>query len=48
MVIHADINGSYNIMRKVFTQMKYNSVKHNLNYKIVAIESNKRHVQLIC
>lgn len=48
VVIHADINGSYNMMRKIFTQMKYDKDKHCINYEIKAVESNKRHVQLIC
>ena len=44
-VIHADINGSYNIMRKIFTHLCYNRSKHNLAYKIMAVQSNKSHLQ---
>ena len=44
-VIHADINGSYNIMRKIFTRLCYNKSKHNLTYKIMAVQSNKMHLQ---
>ena len=31
LVIHADVNASYNIMGKVFKGIKYNHLEHDLH-----------------
>ena len=45
--VHADVNANYNMMSKVFTQCHYDSLKHNFNYKVMAVQSNKKMLKLI-
>jgi len=46
-IVHADINASYNMMRKIFSQAQYNPRKHRFNYHIVALQAQKIHVKYL-
>ena len=39
-VIHADVNGSYNIVRKVLLNFRYNKEVINLSYELMEVKLN--------
>ena len=39
-MIHADVNGSYNIVRKVLLNFRYNKEVINLSYELMEVKLN--------
>jgi len=42
IIIHADVNGSFNIVRKILLHFKYHQNKVNLKYELMELNMSKK------
>jgi hypothetical protein len=42
VIIHADINGNFNIVRKVLLNLKFNKEVINIKYELIELNMSKK------
>ena len=45
--VHADVNASFNMSKKVFPSISYNPKKHNLNYENKYLQLNAKKFKIV-